>query len=318
MSGGGALLGALGLAVLAAAAWAWVLPAPPGRLRAAHPATRADLALAAAAGAALVGAVVLGGALLAPGLGAIGLGVDHCDDHGGHAHLCLLHGPASPGLVGGAGLALLLARLPAVARAAWALLRAERLGAALARRGALEGGVLVVPTAAPLCHTVGLLRPVSLIGATLRSSLPAPAFAALRAHEAAHRAAHDTRAAALLALAAAAFPALEPWRSLWAEAAEELADEAAAAQTDRLSVADALVRVAAAGPAPGWGVAAAGHGVERRVRLLLTDAPLARPRRAGWALGLVSLAAAGALALGRHELHHAAETVWSLGLLSGW
>jgi hypothetical protein len=318
MSALGALGGALGLGI--GLCWLLAGAAAPalGPIRKAGPGPRADLALCVNGMVLLVGITVVVGALIAPGLGALGLGVDHCDVHDGHAHLCLRHGPAGPGWIGGFGLALLAARLPAAMAALRDQLRLERLGRGLAALGVESGGLRVVPTDAPLCHTVGLLRPTTLISGTLLAGLAPAAATAVRAHEAAHRRAHDTRVAAALELAAALFPPLAPWRRLWAAAAEELADEAAARATDRLTVAAALVQVAAAGRPPALGLGAASGGVEARVLRLLGPAPAARPRWGPVALAGLALTLLAALGGAHHELHHAAETIFSLGAPGGW
>lgn len=318
MSALGALGGAVGLGVTLC--WLLAGAAAPalGPIRRAGPSPRADLALWVSGGVALAGIGLLVGALAAPSLGALGLGVDHCDGHLGHAHLCLRHGPAGPGWIGGLGLALLGARLPAATAALRAQLRLERIGRGLAALGSGPGALRVVPTAAPLCHTVGVIRPTTLISGPLLAALPPGAAAAVCAHEEAHRDAHDTRVAAALALAAALCPPLGPWRSLWTTAAEELADEAAARATDRLTVADALLRVAAAGRPPALGLGAACAGVEARVLRLLAPAPRPHPRWAAPALGALAVALLAGIALGHHGLHHVAETIWSWGHPGAW
>lgn len=298
-----------------------VQPAVAGlrRLRVA-PAARADLAVAVAAlpaGAVVVVAV----AVAFPGaLDLLGLVRDHCDEHGGHGHLCLAHpGVAAPSLVAVGALAVAATLLRAArwvaARAAAArdLTALLRLGV----RGAEGPDVVRVDGDTVLCHAAGAWAPRVLVSTRLLAGLTPELLSAALAHERAHVKRRDVLARDLLAvLGFFAWPgALSGAAVAWEEAAEEAADAAAAERFGGPLVASALVAVArlSLAPAPA-SMPIVGARLTRRVRALL-DRPLHRPALALSAVPGLLLALVALAALNADPLHHAAET--ALHLLFG-
>lgn len=282
------------------------------------PARRADLAFALSAlPAALV--LPLAVAILVPGaLDRLGLAADHCGDHGGHGHLCLVH-PDAP-----AALPLLLGALAlagtGIRAGRWIQRRrsAARDLAALARMGrpsALGPDVLCLEGEAVLCHAVGAFRPRILLSARLPAELPAELLGAALAHERAHLHRRDVLVQDLLQiLLLLAWPPLaRRSQAAWSEAAEEAADAAAAARCGGLTVAAALVAVARFSvSARAVGLAARPMfegGLAGRVERLLVAPP--SPGRA-WIPGALAPSLL-ALLLGAgwqaEALHHLAESV---------
>lgn len=245
-------------------------------------------------------------------LSALGFGADHCLGHEHHPHLCAWHGAVLPpwlALVGAAAWASLVVR---VTHALAGLVRAERLGTALAKLGESRGGYHLVPAAVPVCHALGLLHPRVLVSRAVVDRLDAPSLRAVLAHEQAHVDRSDPRWSALLELAVCVAPFASRWTLVWREAAEEAADDVAAARTDGVTVAHALVTVARLhlDGAPGFAFGAA--GLERRVSRLLGVRVSPRPCRT-LVGALVMTAVAGALVAVEHEhLHHVVEETWEL------
>ncbi len=306
------------VAVLAAAsalASFAVLPALAGvrRLRLA-PAVRADLALAAAAlpaGAVVVVAVAVA---FPSALDLLGFVADHCDDHGGHGHLCLAHpGVAAPSLVAIGALVVASTLLRA---GRWVATRAAaaRDLAALLRLGvpAAEGpDVVCVDGRTVLCHAAGAWAPRVLVSTRLIAGLPAELLSAALEHERAHVRRRDVLARDVLTvLGLLAWPGvLSAAVAAWEQAAEEAADAAAAARFGGPLTARTLIAVArmSLSPAPA-AMPIVGARLEQRVRALLDRPPRHRPALALVAVpalfvGLVPLAA-----LNAEPLHHAAET----------
>ncbi|MES2639620.1 MAG: hypothetical protein V4850_09045 [Myxococcota bacterium] len=290
------------------------------------PATRADLALGAAAlPAAAVLLVAI--AVAFPGaLDLLGMRADHCDDHGGHGHLCLAHpAVAAPALVALGALASAAALLR-VARWAAARLSASRdLGALLrlGRTGAEGADVVRLDGTTVLCHAAGAFAPRVLVSTRLVTELAPDLLSAALEHERAHVRRRDVLARDVISvLGLLAWPGVGARAAtVWEEAAEEAADAEAAERFGGHVLARALVAVArmSLGPAPtarSWsGMPLAGAGLTRRVELLLDRPPLRRP-----ALALVVVPALGfALvlfaAMNADPLHHVAET--ALHLLLG-
>lgn len=240
----------------------------------------------------------------------LGLGADHCLGHAHHPHLCAWHGAVLPPWLALAGACAWAAALLRGAQALKGLVHAEHLGRSLTRLGEPRDGYHLVPATVPVCHAVGLVRPRVLVSQAVVDRLDARGLDAALAHERAHLDRSDTRWSALLALAACAAPFASRWTSLWREAAEEAADDIAAAHTDGVTVARALVAVARLqlGRTPGFAFGAT--GLERRVNRLLGErAPPRTARTLRGALGMAAVAAA--LVLTTHEpLHHIIEELW--------
>jgi Zn-dependent protease with chaperone function len=197
-------------------------------------------------------------AMLAPSLGALAFpALDHCTRHDdAHAHLCFVHLPAGAGDLG-VWLALAVASAPiayVTLRTLRVLLRSAKLVAQLlaASPPARDHALRLVPSARPLCMSVGLLRPEIAISEGLVASLDSEAVRVLLAHEGAHVARRDAaRQLAAELVSVLHVPRLR--RRLLSElslAAEEVCDQVAArAVGDRLLVAATILRVARLGQA---------------------------------------------------------------------
>lgn len=282
------------------------------------PALRADLTLvlgALPAMVVLVGAV----AVTVPGaLDALGLGADHCHEHQGHGHLCLVHaGDASPMLVllGGLALAATLGRA-----GRWVVARgiAARDLTALFTLGAESGygrEVVLVNTRLLLCHCAGAFDRRVLISAPLVAQLDPELLGAAVEHERAHLRRRDVLARDLLdVLGLLAWPGVRgALVQQWEEAAEQAADAAAAARLGGPVMAQALVAVArlALVPAPGT-MPLVGARLRRRVQLLLEEPPEDRPAMPLALIPAMILLFMTLGAINADPLHHAAETLTHL------
>lgn len=240
----------------------------------------------------------------------LGLGEDHCAGHEHHPHLCAWHGAVLPPWLALAGAVAWAAFVVRAVHAVSGLVRAERLGGALARLGERRGDYHLLPATVPVCHAVGLVRPRVLVSRVVVDRLDARALQAVLAHEHAHLDRSDLRWSALLDLAGCVAPFTSQWTSLWREAAEEAADDVAAARTDALTVAQALVTVARLRLEGAPGFAFGATGLERRVNRLL--GPRVSPRSSRTLVGALLMASiAGGVAVGEHEhLHHVVEETW--------
>lgn len=323
-----ALLETVELALLAFALFTSVgaafaaLAYPRLRLRIARirPATRADILLAVAAAPLLVG-IVLTVVSFLPGEFGSGGFVDHCDDHPGHVHLCLMHRPPlDQGVVGWAivaglaGLAVI-----ALARQARRLLRSSIAIDGLRRmaRSRLDGGgVRVIDSPVPLAATAGLLRPAVYLSSGFLAGVDADAIRVVGAHEREHVRRRDPLRQVLATLFALAHvPGTR--RQLLADhelAAEQACDEAAAfAVGDRVRVARAVLaveRLMSRVQVDPHLVAASfgGSHVAARVGTMLSDGrwSAAWDRRIVFASAVVGLTV---LLLSAGSLHHATETL---------
>jgi Zn-dependent protease with chaperone function len=283
-----------------------LLPWARGRSAAA----RREIAAWAAVAPALVGALTVAGTAAPSLAAALRLGADHCLDHAHHAHLCWTHGAVMPGwsaAIGAAAWGLVLGRSAVVAAR---LARVERAGARLAALGRDEGDVRLVPASAPVCHVVGVSRPTIVLSEAVRDGLAPDELRAVLAHERAHLGRHDSRWSAVIELATAPVPMAAPWVALWREAAEDVADDCAASETDGPTVASALIAVARMRPATAPGLAFGGAALEGRVRRLLRGGEPPRPCRA--LTGAAALVVLGLVGVGlQHErLHHVIEEAW--------
>ncbi len=185
---------------------------------------------------------------------------------------------------------------------------------------------VVVNDPFPIVSLVGWFRPRLVVARTVLESCDGDELAAVLAHEAGHRERRDPWVR-LLVRACPDLVSMTPWADrmerLWAEAAEQDADERAArtGPTRALDLASALVKVArlaGAGKPPAIPVSALyrGEGVAGRVARLLdrdpaTEGRRSRPSRlaAGFCL-LALLAFTSAAALGlHHQVHGVLEAV---------
>ena len=207
--------------------------------------------------------------------------------------------------IGGAVVAGLLA-----ARVAWCTVatmtataragRRHRLRLLLAGRPDARLGALVVEhgEAAAYCMP-GARQPVVLTTAALQL-LDDNQLAAVLAHERAHQAGRHHLLVSLAAIPAAAFPHLPAFaraRDEVARLAELVADDAAAAHSPRLAVAEALLTLGTAPERPAaqpaaWALGAGGSTAAARVRrLIAAPNPLGRAARTAGTLAVAALVA---------------------------
>ncbi len=320
-----AFLETLELAVLAVAlftaaaalASALVFPRLRGRLARVAPSTRANLLLALAAAPLLAGLLLTAASFLPGELGADGF-VDHCDEHPGHVHLCLVHHPPlDQGIVGWGAVALVtLVVGVAAARQGRRLLRSARAVAGLqrlARTSSGTPGMNVIDADVPLSATAGLVRPSVYLSSGFVRSVDAEVMDVVQAHERAHVRRHDPLrqvVATVLSLTHLAGTRTRLLQDL-ALATEQACDEEAARTLgDRVRVARAVLAVEhlmSNVPVHPDLVAASfgGSHVVDRVDALLADAPEGTLRgMSGWIAALVlALLVVGSM------LHHGTETL---------
>jgi Zn-dependent protease with chaperone function len=258
-------------------------------------------------------------------LGLIWPDFDHCLGHGGHAHLCFVHLPAHLGnevswAVLFCSVVLLGAR---VVRGIIGLRRGSSWTSSLLSRAVANPALSarVLPIDAPLCLSVGVLRPATVVSRGFVASVNADDLAAVLVHERTHAKRKDTL---VRLFARAATPFMLPWvrARLLAEielAAERSCDEAAARSIgDRLTMAEVILKVerlVSAMPHPLRTVTASfgGTAVPARVAALL-EPP--RPDVKGAALPVCVGAVLVALFAASEPLHHVTETI--LGTLTHW
>jgi len=221
-------------------------------LRGLPPAAAADLLLAFASAPALAGlALVL--LALAPSLAhLIGIGIDHCHEHGHHAHFCVTHAALWTGsgmdwlvlLVAGGAVVAFAGDLP---RRLWQTRGIALALEALALPSPAPMSWRVVDMDRPLALTAGLIRPRIYLSTRLLNALSPAELAAVVGHEQAHRRRRD----AVRQLAAEALSRLHLApirRRLLADlslASERACDEEAALSSNgRLCVAGTLLKVA--------------------------------------------------------------------------
>ena len=165
--------------------------------------------------------------------------------------------------------------------------RRHQLRLRLAGRPDERLGAFVVDHAEAAAYCMpGTRRPVVLTTAALRL-LDDTQLAAVLAHERAHQAGRHHLLVALAALPAAAFPlvpAFRHTRDQVMELAELAADDAAAARSPRLAVAEALLALGSA-PAVAGALGAGGSAAAARIRRLIA-APDPLSRAASTAGGL--------------------------------
>jgi Zn-dependent protease with chaperone function len=253
-------------------------------------------------------------------LALFGIGHDHCDVHGHHPHLCVIHSiDLRPVIVafGVMSIAVFFYRSTMLARSALGTLndlrRLEKLGT---RRNGIFPAI-VVP--APMCHATGIFRRRILLSDEFQTLLTPAELRAALAHEEAHLHRRDPAALSFLRLASLfSVPALARLLSArFRQAIEEAADaQAAKSVADPSLVAKALIKVAALqhrgfdafSSVPAFGRTS----LERRVRLLLDDSPILTAQPVSLVIGMAAVSISTSLALVHSAaLHHAVETALS-------
>lgn len=264
------------------------------------------------------GTLAIVGAAALPSLQQMaGVADDHCLEHAHHSHLCLVHfGGMRPSLavLGAFALAWAAFRLATILSDELVVSRRLRQLQALASSHDADPALWILPGAASICHTVGLIHPRILVSSELLAVLSPAEREAVLAHERAHARRRDPLALFLLRLAGVfGFPfASSLLVQTFREAAELACDADAAHRTgDPLTVADVLVRVSRmrlVAPTAG-AFAVAGSPLERRIAALLDPAGLASRRSHQILLGLSIPSVAVALALLQAPtIHHAVES----------
>jgi Peptidase family M48 len=184
------------------------------------------------------------------------LGVDHCELHRHHVHLCLMHGSpwaervAAVMLVTAAG----VIAFTRCAVLAVTVLRGNRAVARLRRASDYEDGIWWVDTTHALCFVAGFRNPKIFISTGARASLDHDERAAMLAHERAHVLHRDVARRLLVDLFlifGATFASR--LRRSWNLATERLCDaRAAGAVGSGEAVASAMVKMCRLGVQPAF------------------------------------------------------------------
>ncbi len=284
------------------------------RLRQRGPAAERRAAELAAAIPVLVGLAVVG--VLAA---RSQLGVDHCQLHDHHAHLCFAHGGAwierawAVALVAAAAV-LALTRLGALVAS---LIRSQRSLSRLRRASHASAGITWVDTPHALCFVAGIWRPQIFVSTGVWAGLGDDERAAMLAHERAHIRHRDVaRRLAVEMLSSVGAPlATSVLRGVWDPATERLCDARAAEEARSGEVvARAMVQACRLGvrssPVPA-AFAPAVHTLTDRVQAVLDREPTG-DRAAQLLAGLVLSVAIGlslVAAAYAEPLHHLLETL---------
>lgn len=247
------------------------------------------------------------------------LGVDHCEAHGHHAHLCLQHGVAWGGrpwaivTLAGAGAVVAIRAVlvfGGLVRGAWLV---RRLRAVSGSRD-----VRLVDSERVFCFVTGLFRPTIFVSTAARAALAEDEWTAMLAHERGHITHRDLqrRLGLELLLVVAAPLAATIIRERWDAATERLRDADAADVAGTETVARALIAMArGAVRQPTRAYAAftpAGDEIlALRVTSLLDEAPRGEPvaRRLGRCAVATTAAMVGLVVVFAEPLHHALETL---------
>lgn len=271
-----------------------------------------------AAAAVAVIPVVLAFAVVAALIVRSLVGLDHCEVHPHHAHLCLVHG------------AVWLERAWVVAALAMVaafvamrsgflvanLLRGTRGLAELASASRVHGAVRIVESERAFGFVAGLVRPAIYVSSRAWAALTEIEREALVAHERAHVTHGDLRVRILIeGFLVLASPGVgELVRTMWRSASERLCDsDAVNAVGDAPAVASAMValcRLNAVRPSA-LGFTPAAHELADRVQAILNGEP-SGVRSAAVLARVVSAAGLAiilAVALAAEPLHHALETL---------
>jgi Zn-dependent protease with chaperone function len=266
----------------------------------------------------LIATIVGMAAALTPSLlGLIWPAYDHCLVHAGtHGHLCFAH---LPNEVGGPASWLVLAAAVAFlgGRAAWGiagLVRAARVCSRLLARGVHEPrlSASVLPTAAPVCLSIGVLKPKTVLSEGFLRAVDAAQLEAVLVHEQEHANRRDALSL-LVARATTALMLPSARGQLLGElalAAEQSCDEMAArAIGDRLTMAEVILKVERLLSVPGavapLAASFGGTAIPLRVAALV-EPPRSERQRSVLPIFIVcALLAVGAVS---EQLHHLAET----------
>lgn len=318
-----ATLLALGVALLAGCALAWVYPRMRARVLRLEPGSASAFLLGASVIPWVIGFLSVLVCLLPSAFSGMNLSWDHCLEHGGHPHLCLAHGhwqPTPLGLI--LFLSLILGVTVPLIRFLIAYQKGRRSLFSMLALGEPDQDFFRLKVAQPLAFTTGILRPQVCLSDGLLKTLPPEHLAAVLAHEKAHQHRRD----GLRLLLAEAFTLILPpqfraqLRADLIQTTERACDEGAALHVgDALVVAEALLAASRLhlGAWPGlWrSMPAFGGGHLRpRVDALLNPHPTYRAWWAGalaWPMAILLLCFLAALS---EEAHHALESL--LGLLS--
>lgn len=260
--------------------------------------------------------IVLGILTVATLLVQSAVGVDHCEAHGHHAHLCITHGAQwieRTWVV--VGLAIVAATfLGRTVIVAASFLRGARSIRELHALSSDGSDVRLVDSERAFCFVA---RSGIYVSSRVWTSLSEGERAALVAHEAAHIRHGDLRTRAMLeALLVLAAPLVgDRVRKAWLQASERLCDAHAATVTsDPEAVAAAMLsmcRLQATRPVLVFGFTPTVEEVEGRVRAVLAGGPLGEHAAVVLArvvvAGCVVLAIAGVVAA--EPVHHAFETL---------
>ncbi|MDQ3340841.1 MAG: M48 family metalloprotease [Myxococcota bacterium] len=247
------------------------------------------------------------------------LGIDHCEVHDHHAHLCVVHGAlwiertwvvVTLAVAGAAMLVRLVLLVTSFVRGA----RSIRELHALSRE---VGDVRIVDSERAFCFVAGVSRPSIYVSSRAWSSLSAAERLALIAHETAHVRQGDLRTRAIIEafLVFAAPLVAERIRTSWLQASERLCDARAADVTgEPASVASAMVslcRLHVSRPASSFGFTPTADELASRVHAVLEGGPTGE--RAAVLLGrsalVTSVLLVGAAIVAAEPLHHAFETL---------
>jgi len=247
------------------------------------------------------------------------LGVDHCEAHDHHAHLCITHGAAwlertsamvTLAVAGAAMLVRLVLLVTSFARGA----RSIRELHALSRDA---GDVRIVDSDRPFCFVAGPTRPAIYVSSRVWSALSEAERSALVAHERAHVRHGDLylRVALEVFLVAAAPLVGDRVRAMWLHAGERLCDAHAATVTgEPANVASAMValcRLNTPRPVASLGFTPTADELAGRVQAVLEGRPTGHrtAARLGRAVLTASLIVVGATIVASEPLHHVFETL---------
>lgn len=261
--------------------------------------------------------VVIAVALVAVLLVRSQVGVDHCEVHDHHAHLCLAHGDAWTDQVWAVVVGTLVMTITLCRFASLAIrgLRQRAAVARLRRVARREHGVWWVDTAHALCFVSGFRAPEIFVSTGVWAILDETERAAMLAHERAHVRQRDVaRRFVLDLLLIVGAPFAATLRQAWDSATERLCDARAASDVgDAESVASAMVKVYRLGVRHSFATSFTPPGdlLAERVEALLDAKPAGDPA-AKRLLGRVvvgALALVVVAALNAEALHHLLESL---------
>ncbi|MCP4445239.1 MAG: M48 family metalloprotease [Myxococcales bacterium] len=251
-------------------------------------------------------------------------GVDHCDTHGHHLHLCLVHGGEWSSRAWAVALISGLSAL-AFVRAVQlieATLRGRRRLQAIERSSErIEDGevpVFRVPSNRPFCFVAGLRSPRIFVASSLWDDSSEETRMAMLGHERGHIENGDIGRSTVLSFSSLfGAPILaSQFKLLWADAAERLCDRISADSSgDSTTLASALVNIVRLPQSlVGLSFVPEAGSVENRVVAILTQ------ERTGHAMATRLLRIAVALvaavtitsAVLADPLHHALESLFGL------